>query len=126
MSVDFNSLVLGPCMDAFQKSCTVTPTKSQPMAAPYAARGVFTVDNITVPMDDGGTLSSRVLKYGIKLDEFTVPPLQYDTLTFKVSDLPMGYLKDVLNPAATVDFLVDSDQPDGQGGTTLILKRKPS
>lgn len=124
MGIDFNNLVLGPCMDAFYKSCLVTPVKSQPMAIPYPARGVWTTDNINVATDDGGSFSSRVLKYGIKIDEFMIPPVQHDVLTFKVSDLPMGYLRDALNPTATVDFLIDNDQPDGQGGSTLILKRK--
>jgi hypothetical protein len=38
----------------------------------------------------------------------------------------MGYLRDELDPNSYVSFLVDNDQPDGQGGTTLILKRKKS
>jgi hypothetical protein len=124
MSVDFSSLVLGPCMDAFAKPVTVFPIKSQPLGNPYTAQGVWTIDNIGVGIEDGGNFSTRVVKFGIKLDQFAVSPVQYDEISSKVRDLPMGYVSDELDPNATVTFIVDNDQPDGQGGTTLILKRK--
>ena len=126
MTIDFSSLVLGPCMDAFSKSVQITPVKSQPLAAPYPARGVWTIDNIMAAMDDGAMMSTRVLKLGIKINEFVIPPLQYDFIAVNVGDLPLGYLNDVLQPAgSTINFVVDKTQPDGQGGMTLILKRNP-
>lgn len=125
MAIDFSSLVLGPCMDSFAKEVSITPVKSQPTAAPYDARGVWTVDNINVMTENDTAFSTRTLKFGIKLDEFTVSPEQGDYLSIKAKDLPMGYLRDALDPNAMVSFVVDNDQPDGQGGTVLILKRKP-
>lgn len=125
MSIDLSALVLGPCMDAWAKPVTVTPVKSQPTASPFGMRGVWTVDNINLVADNGTPFSSRTIKFGIKLDELSVPLVQGDYLTTLASDLPMGYLKDIYAPGTKVDFVVDNDQPDGQGGTVLILKRKP-
>lgn len=112
-------------MDAFSKNVTIIPVKSQPMSGPYSSRGVWQVDNINVATDEGGTFSSRILKFGIKLNEFTIPPLQYDILSIMASDLPMGYFADALVPSSNIDFVINDIQPDGQGGATLMLKRKP-
>lgn len=123
--IDFADLVLGPCMDVFSVPITVTPVQSQPMAAPYSARGSLHIDNIEVAADNGELFATRVLKCGINMSEFTYPPVQYDVLTLLTSDLPMGYVKDIATPGSTVDFTIDNARPDGQGGMTLILKRKP-
>lgn len=125
MSTDFSQLVLGPCMDAFGKPVVVTPLASQPGAPPYPNRGVWQTDNISVVTEGEGQFSTRVLKFGIKMDEYAVPPQQGDVLTFKLSDLPTGYRVDWLNRSTgSVDFIVDNDQPDFQGGSTMILKRR--
>lgn len=123
-AVDFSGLVLGPCMDAFSVPITVTPVQSQPMAGPYPARGSLHVDNIEVMAENGEPFATRVLKCGIKMDEFSNPPVQYDIITLNVSDLPMGYRRDVLTVGSTADFTIDNPRPDGQGGMTLVLKRK--
>ncbi|WP_035698420.1 head-tail joining protein [Bradyrhizobium japonicum] len=125
MSIDLSALVLGPCMEAWAKPVTITPVKSQPTARPYDVRGVWTVDNINLVADNGAPFSTRTIKLGVKLDEFAVPLMQGDYVRTLASNLPMGYLKDAYAPGAVVDFVVDNDQPDGQGGTVLILKRKP-
>lgn len=124
MSVDLSALVLGPCMDAWAKPVTITPVKSQPTAAPFGMRGVWIVDNINLVADNGAPFSSRTIKFGIKLDELSIPLAQGDYIRTLASDLPMGYVRDVV-PGAVVDFIIDNDQPDGQGGVVLILKRKP-
>jgi hypothetical protein len=125
MPIDFSALVLGPCMNTFAKGVSVTPIASNPMGAPYTARGIWIVENVTVMADYEAPVSSRNIKFGIKLDDFPFPPAQGDYVTVAVKDLPMGYKADNLDPSASVDFVIDNDQPDGQGGSTLFLKRKP-
>jgi hypothetical protein len=121
--MDFSDLVLGPAMDAFSLSVTITPLKSQPLAAPYPARGVWTITDVDIVTEDGGSFSNRTLKFGIRLFEFTVAPKQGDLITTAVSGLPLAYWNGAIDPSGSIDLLVDDFRADGQGGATLVLKR---
>jgi hypothetical protein len=121
--MDFSTLVLGPAMEAFSLPVTITPLKSKPMAAPYQARGVWTITDVDIVTEDGGTFSNRTLKFGIRLLEFTVAPKQGDLITTAVSGLPLAYWQGAIDPSGNIDLLVDDFRPDGQGGATLIVKR---
>jgi hypothetical protein len=121
--VDFSGLVLSPNIAVFGKSVTVTPKTSQPLAQPYAANGIWTVEQFDVPLDDGGMLSSQRLKLGIRLADFAFAPKQGDWISTAASDLPLAYWQGEFEPGANLDLVVDDFQPDGQGGATLILKR---
>lgn len=124
--VDFSSLVLTPCQDAFGKPVTVTPKASQPFGQPYPARGIWTVEHLDVPLEDGGTLSSRTLKLGIRLAEFSFSPRQGDWISTVACELPLTYWQGEFQAGANIDFLIDDLHPDGQGGAELILKRVQS
>ena len=103
--MDFDNLVLSPCMAAFGVTVTVTPLKSQPTAQPYAATGVYDRSEAIVMMADGSEMASTNVTLGIRLSDFTVPILEGDKIA--------------LNGKT---YKVDALFPDGQGGAELRLK----
>lgn len=123
MAVDFDALVLGPCMTAFSKPIVVMPTKSQRNAPPYGASGIWTITDLDLVLENGENFSNRTLKFGIRLSDYVVAPKQGDTITTSVKYLPLSYWQGDFDPGANIDFLVDDVRADGQGGATLVLKR---
>jgi hypothetical protein len=121
--IDFSQLVLAPCMMVFGAPITVTPTKSQPLASPYAASGVWHVENINIVTEDGGNFSNRTVKLGIRLADFAVCPTQGDWITTEARNLPLAYWQGDVDPNSSIDFVIDDQNPDGQGGASLTLKR---
>ncbi|CAM5771983.1 hypothetical protein LMIY3S_03691 [Labrys miyagiensis] len=103
--MDFDNLVLAPCMAAFGIPLTVTPIKSQPGQPAYAAQGIYDRTQSTVMMEDGSELASTRVTVGIRLSTFAVPPRQGDQV-----------LKDGIR------YEIDAAFPDGQGGAELVLK----
>jgi hypothetical protein len=123
MAVDFSELVLAPAIATFGKRVTIIPKASQPYAAPYCANGIWTVTQVDLMTEDGGTLSNRTLKFGIRLADFTFVPKKGDWITTPVCELPLGYWEGEFEPNSNIDLVIDDFQPDGQGGATLVLKR---
>jgi len=123
MAIDFSSLVLAPNMDAFARPVTITPLKSQPNAAPYDARGIWTMTSVGIATEDSGILSSTTLHFGIRLSEFAIAPKQGDWITSKASQIPLAYWQGDIDPNSIIDFIIDNFSPDGQGGSQLTLKR---
>jgi hypothetical protein len=123
MSIDFSSLVLAPAMATFGRPVLITPLRSRPTAAPYPARGIWTVESISIVTEDGGNLSSIKLTFGIRLADFTVAPKQGDWISTTAGNLPLAYWQGDIDPNANVDFIVDDFTPDGQGKAQLIVKR---
>jgi hypothetical protein len=121
--IDFAALVLSPSMAVFGKPVTVTPRKSSPNAPPFAANGIWTVTQVDIVTDDGGMLSSRSLKFGINMEDFSVALKQGDWISTPANLLPIGYWQGDFDPNGNLDFEISDVQPDGQGGSTLILKR---
>lgn len=121
--IDLDGLVLSQCMNVWAKPVTVTPNASQPLAAPYSARGVWDIHNVAIVTEEGGQLSNRTIKLGIRLSEFTMAPQQGDYITTLSSYLPMAYVQEQIDPTSSIDFVVDDVNPDGQGGACLILRR---
>lgn len=121
--IDFSALVLAPCMGVFGSPVTVTPSRSQPLAAPYVARGVWHVDNVNVITEDGGTFSNRTIKLGIRMADFSVTPTQGDWITTSTANLPLAYWEGEVDKGESIDFVIDDQNPDGQGGASLVLKR---
>lgn len=122
MSIDFSGLVLGPTMLVFSRPVTVTPSVSQPNAAPYAARGIWEVTNVNILTEDGGQFSNRTIKLGVMMADYVVLPTTGDWITTLASDLPLGYWQGVFLPGASIDFIIDDQNTDGQGGASLTLK----
>lgn len=121
--INLDGLVLGPCMGVWAKPITVTPTVSQPLAQPYAARGIWEASTVKIVTEDGGQLSTRNITIGIRLSEFAYAPMQGDWITVQASDLPLSYWQGEVDPTSSIDWIVDDVNPDGQGGSKLSLKR---
>jgi hypothetical protein len=113
--IDFNALVLGPCMSAFARPIIVKPMKSQPSRRPYEVQGILTIRNIDVQLDDNSIMSSQVITVGIRLSDFETPPAQGDQI-----DIPAYLSLPALGP-----HLVDDGDDDGNGGSVLTLKAMP-
>lgn len=117
MALSFSDLVLAPCMDAFALAGMFLPVASQPGAPAVPVRGVW--KKKAVIFDTGtGYHSTTQATYGIRLVEWpTEPPQKYDLIT----------INDALAaPEANTTWIVDDITSDGQGGTMLAIKRKPS
>ena len=110
--IDFDALVLSPCMEVFARPVLVEPIASQPDAPAYIARGVWSSQPIDVQLEDGSIMSSQRHKLGIRASEYTVPIVQGDQITI---DAYMSL------PRIGVCLVDDSDD-DGQGGSELSLK----
>jgi hypothetical protein len=123
MGIDFSSLVLAPAMATFAKPVTITPIMSQPNAAPYAARGIWTVQNTQIIGEMGNIVSTVNLKFGIRLAEYPVTLAQGDWITTTAKNLPLGYWQGDVDPNSAIDFIVDDVTPDGQGGLVIDVKR---
>lgn len=126
MSIDFESLVLGPCMTAFAKPVTITPVKSQSLAAPYPSQGIWTIDSVDLVMEDGTPMTSRTIKFGVQFSDYPIMLAQGDIITTIASNVPLAYWQgdNDINPSSNIDFIVNDQRPDGQGGCTLVLKRR--
>jgi hypothetical protein len=113
MAVDFSALVLVPCENTFARPITVNPVASMPGGAAYAARGIWTIRNIDIALEDGGILSSDTLTLGVRLLEFPVEPIKGDQVYIPAH----GSLTEI--GVVTID---DTDD-DGQGGSVWTLKK---
>lgn len=105
MAVDWDALVLAPAMAVFSDPIVLTPTVSQPSAAPFLACGVFAVKQVTVQTAEG-EFTDQQPTLGIRLADFPVPPKQGDSFV-----------------RAGVVWNIYDVQPDGQGGADLVLKQ---
>ena len=108
--IDFAALVLGPAMAVFGGAITLTPVVSQPGAAAYPARGVFSFKPVQIALEDGTYHSTNQPALGIKLGDYAVEPMQEDTLVIPPGAIGAGNYK-------IVDVV-----PDGQGGADLMLR----
>ncbi|MCJ2021068.1 hypothetical protein MKK84_27210 [Methylobacterium sp. E-065] len=113
--IDFAALALGPGIATFGRPVTVTPLASRPAKPPFAASGVWSVRNVDVPLGPNESLNTTTITLGIRLADWPVRPVQG---------------MEILVPAAGSypdegKLWIDDVDPDGQGGATLTLKKKP-
>ena len=106
MAMDFDALVLGPCMGIFG-----SPTVYQPNdgSASFPLTGVFDRFHAEITFDDstGAPISTMRPILGVRASDFPagMTPGQGDKVT-----------------VAGETYLVMDKQPDGQGHVLLILK----
>jgi hypothetical protein len=106
MAIDWDDLVLSPCMDQFALNApTFNPIKSQPGQPSYPARCVWEVVEYTVVEENAAPMSTSILKIGLRLNDFAVPPVQGDQVTID-------------NDTYTLDSFIY----DGQGGVRWTVK----
>jgi hypothetical protein len=111
--IDFGALVLGPAMATFARPVTVTPVRSQPGQPAYQARGVWSIRNVEVQLEEG-VMNTRVITLGVKLADFgPIPPKARDLVAAPAAG---PY------PDEGTHWIEDIDL-DGQGGATMTLKK---
>ena len=122
MAVDWDALLVSPGQDIFSQVITVIPTVSIPAnpVVPYTGRGVWSSSVTEVLLDDGTRVTTRTLSISIRVSEYTVVPVQGDTVSL-VSDSTSFFSGIALG--MTVSFLIDDCRFHGDGSMTLILKR---
>lgn len=104
--IDFDALVLGPCLATFAIDVRVEPAASQPGMRSYAARGVYDERPVDVDVGEGQIFSSAAKRLGVRYSEFSVAPQQGDFVTIVKTGMR---------------FRVEDLDDDGQGGTVLTL-----
>lgn len=124
MPIDFSALVLGPNMTVFSRPFLVFPVASQPLVDPYPARGIWTVASLNIITEGGGVLSTSTLKLAVRLADFVISPKQGDWISVNARHLPMNYWQGPVDLNSNIDFIIDDDEPDGQGGSVFELKRR--
>ena len=93
-------------MGIFGRVVEIDPHVSQPGAAPYQARGIFSSRPVQFQLQDGAILSDQQTTLGIRLEEFAVPPTNRDRVIID-----------------GVTYWVGDTSLDGQGGATITLRR---
>ena len=113
MGVDFDALVLNPTVTTFGILVTFTPLVSQPLAASYDSRGVFSSTPLDVLMQDDTIFSDQQTSLGVRYRDFPVaPPAPGDLVT----------ITDPAHWAFGKQYWIGDSDDDGQGGTTLLLR----
>jgi hypothetical protein len=111
MAIDWDGLVVGPCFAAFAEDVQVlfTPAKSAPGTASYDVDGVFDRAYLSTPQLDMVSAASTLKPIlGVRLAQFTVPPV--------VDDL-------VYVASADVTFIIRNVEPDSHGWALLELNK---
>ena len=103
--IDFDLLVIAPLMGVFGQPIVVTPTASQPGAAPFLSRGDLRIQNVDMPLQEG-IMSVQIITIGLRKADFLV----------------FVQPGDVLN-AAGVDYVIDDTDDDPQGHSIITLKK---
>ena len=113
MAVNFSTLTKLPCQDMFSVPITVTPTRSQPGAPAYAARGIFNTGSQDVALTDGSVFSDQQTILDIRNLEFAVVPIQGDLvlIPYDCNGEPRG------------EFEIVDTSDDGGGQTTCSLRK---
>jgi hypothetical protein len=119
MALSLGALVLAPCMDAWALQATFLPVASQPGAAAVPVRGVWRKKSVIIDTGTGYATTTQAT-FGIRLSEWPNPPQKYDLIT--IND---PIIEDDTTEVNTT-WIVDDVTSDGQGGTMLSIKRKPS
>ncbi len=108
MALDFEALVLGPCLGAFGEDVSYLPVISDPDAPPQTLSGIFNRAHQIVDMDgDGVEHHSTSPTLGINPSQWPDIIKSGDQVTVR------GELFEVFGPI----------QPDGKAGALMFLKK---
>lgn len=104
MAVDFDALVLAPCIATYGEAVVYTPQGH----AAFGLSGVFDSAHSTIDFTEGAPVSTMTPVLGVRLADFppSIAPLQGDGPVL----------------CRGVAYLVADVEPDGHGGAKLILK----
>lgn len=113
MAIDFARSVYSPAFAVFARTVTFTPKKSQPGQPSYTGRGIFSTQEQDVLTEAGVVFSDQHTILDILEIEFTILPIQGDTISIPTE----GAI-----PAAGDFEIIDADT-NGGGETTLTLRK---
>jgi hypothetical protein len=105
MGLNFDKLVLGPCVSAFGRRVTYRPLASAPGVAAFAVSGIFEAEHEMIERRDGADHSSVAPVLAVRLSAFAVPPRAGDEIVIGAET-----------------YQVWDPRPDGEGKLDLILR----
>ncbi len=114
--IDFDSLVLGPSMEAFAITGVVYPVKSRPGVGPFTVRGVFSSAPLTVEMQDGTVFDDQQTTFGIRQSELGSNKMPVNGDRLKITE--------TAHPAYGREFWFSDADSDGQGGQVFQLRAR--
>jgi hypothetical protein len=111
--INFSLMPYLPAYEMFARPVTFYPYVSQPTAAAYPGRGIYTSRMIQMALLDGSMLIDQQTILDIREVEFTILPQQLDRLTIGVANAgpDLG------------EFEIVSTSSNGGGETTLVLRK---
>jgi hypothetical protein len=114
VALNLTELLYLPTYNVLSRPITVFPTYSQPNVGSYSARGIFDTRATDVIAEDGTIFSDAKTILDIRMAEFSVLPMQKDTI-----DVPdhLG------SPGGTFEVADLEGVGNAGGEITLILKR---
>jgi hypothetical protein len=115
MDISFPDQLLKPVYDMLARAILITPVASQPGAPAYAARGIYSSQDIDVPAENEVIISDQRTIVDIIAKEFAVEPVQFDRLTIP-EDAENG------DPALG-EFEISDTEHDGYGEITLTVRK---
>lgn len=113
MAVDFDKLVLAPCMDAFAVRALFLPRKSAPGAPARWVRGIYKLTPQDIQDDYGGSQRADGYTFGVRVSEFDLPDVQRGD---QLSNIDLPFL-------VGATFLVEDTGDDGHGLQVWVLKK---
>lgn len=106
MSIDWDSLVIGPVVGVFGEPFTFTPAVSNPSSPPYSITGVFDEAYRELDLAGGTAATTEMPVLGVQMSQFPVMPRQGDqALCQRTGEL----------------FVVKEVRIDGHGAAKLML-----
>jgi hypothetical protein len=113
VAINFSTDLYGPCQDTFGRPVTFTSTKGNSFSGP--ARGIYRSDEINIVLENGSIITDQQTILDIKTDEFSVLPVQDDTI-----NIPFEPISGV---PALGDFQIINLWHNGGGETTLVIRK---
>jgi len=115
MGVDFDALVLRPCMDTFADSALLTPLVSAPGAPPRIVRGVFKLTGDDIMVENEAMVRADSYTFGVRSSELGDDQAARGDMLSDVQ-LSSGFLKDRFFE------IEDTGDADGLGLQVWVLK----
>ncbi|GGC90387.1 head-tail joining protein [Chelatococcus reniformis] len=113
MAIDFDTLVLGPCMNAFAVDALLLQRVSAPGAPAAPIRGVYTLTPQDIVDDFGGSQRADGYTFGVRVSEFGNPAV---TRGDQISNIDLPFL------AGRTFTIEDTGDDDGYGHQLWVLK----
>lgn len=115
MAVDFDALVLAPCMDTFAVPALLTPRVSAPGAPPRVVRGVFKLAGDDIMVEHSAMVRADSYTFGVRASELGAEQAARGDMLSAIQ-LSSGFLDE-----RSFD-IEDTGDADGLGLQVWVLK----